>query len=112
VVRAPGGLSLDEPTTGLDLVARHEFMERVRQIAREGTTVILITHHIDEIIPEIERVVLMQAGRMAAAGPKAAVLTAERLSDLFNAPIALEEDAGYFYARPDRARVESSKSKV
>ena len=112
LVTSPRALVLDEPTTGLDLVARHDFMERIRQIAREGTTVILITHHIDEIIPEIERVVLLQAGRMAAAGPKAAVLTAERLSDLFNAPIALEEDAGYFYARPDRARVESSKSKV
>ena len=61
---------LDEPTTGLDLVARHEFMERVRQIAREGTTLILITHHIEEIVPEIERVILLQAGRIAAAGSK------------------------------------------
>ena len=70
------------------------------QIARDGTTVILITHHIDEIIPEIERVVLLQAGRMAAAGSKASVLTAERLSALFSAPIRLEESAGYYYARP------------
>jgi iron complex transport system ATP-binding protein len=100
LVTSPRALILDEPTTGLDLVARHDFMERVRQIAREGTTVILITHHIDEIIPEIERVILLQAGRMVAAGSKGSVLTAEGLSGLFNAPIALEETDGYFYARP------------
>ena len=95
----------DEPTTGLDLVARHDFMERIRQIAREGTT-ILITHHIDEIIPgKSSAWVLLRDGRVAAAGPKRSVLTAERLSGLFDAPIALEENDGYYYARPDRARV-------
>ncbi len=109
LVTSPRALVLDEPTTGLDLVARHDFMERVRHIAREGTTVILITHHIDEIIPEIERVILLREGHMAAAGPKPSVLTSEQLSALFNAPIALEEHDGYFYARPGGARVESSK---
>jgi iron complex transport system ATP-binding protein len=100
LVTSPRALVLDEPTTGLDLVARHDFMERVRQIAREGTTLILITHHVDEIVPEIERVILLREGRVAAAGPKRTVLTAERLSDLFNAPITLEEHDGYYYARP------------
>src|SRR6266852_7782185 len=78
LVTSPRALVLDEPTTGLDLVARHDFMERVRQIAREGTTLILITHHIDEIVPEIERVILLREGRVATAGPKRSVLTAER----------------------------------
>jgi iron complex transport system ATP-binding protein len=44
-----------QPTTGMDLAARHDFMERVRQIARAGTTLILITHHIDEIVPDSAR---------------------------------------------------------
>ena len=100
LVTSPRALVLDEPTTGLDLVARHEFMEHVRRVARDGTTVILITHHIDEIIPEIERVILLRDGRVAAEGPKASVLTAEQLSALFDAPIALEEHEGYFYAHP------------
>jgi iron complex transport system ATP-binding protein len=100
LVTAPRALVLDEPTTGLDLVARHDFMERVRQIARDGTTLVLITHHIDEIIPEIERVILLRDGRIAAAGAKRSVLTAERLSSLFSAPIAIEENDGYYYARP------------
>jgi iron complex transport system ATP-binding protein len=102
LVTSPRALVLDEPTTGLDLAARHDFMERVRQIAREGTTLILITHHIDEIVPEIERVILLREGRIVAAGSKRSVLTAERLSDLFNTPIALEENDGYFYGRPAR----------
>lgn len=100
LVTSPRALVLDEPTTGLDLVARHEFMERVRQIARDGTTVILISHHIDEIIPEIDRVILLREGRIAAEGAKRSILTAAHLGRLFDAPIALEETDGYFYARP------------
>jgi iron complex transport system ATP-binding protein len=99
LVTLPRALVLDEPTTGLDLVARHDFMELVRHIAREGTTLILITHHIDEIVPEIDRVILLREGRIAAAGPKRSVLTAERLGDLFNAAITLEEHDGYYYGR-------------
>ena len=101
LVTSPRALVLDEPTTGLDLVARHAFMERVRQIAREGTTLILITHHIEEIVPEIERVILLRGGRILASGPKRSMLTAERLSELFEAPVAVDEDAGYYYARPE-----------
>jgi iron complex transport system ATP-binding protein len=100
LVTAPRALVLDEPTTGLDLIARHAFLERVRQIAREGTTLVLITHHIEEIVPEIERVVLLRGGRIIASGGKRAVLTAENLSGLFDAPIAIDEQDGYFYARP------------
>jgi len=100
LVSAPRALVLDEPTTGLDLIARHAFMERVRQIAREGTTLILITHHIEEIVPEIGRVLLLRDGRIVADGPKRSVLTAEELGGLFDAPIAIDEADGYYYARP------------
>ena len=100
LVTAPRALVLDEPTTGLDLIARHAFLEHVRQIAREGTTLILITHHIEEIVPEIERVVLLRGGRIVASGPKRSVLTAESLTELFDAPVAMDEENGYYYARP------------
>jgi iron complex transport system ATP-binding protein len=99
LVSSPRALLLDEPTTGLDLVARHDFMERVRHIARDGTTVILVTHHIEEIIPEIGHVILLRGGRIAADGPKRSMLTADRLSELFDAPITLDENEGYYYAR-------------
>jgi iron complex transport system ATP-binding protein len=100
LVTAPRALVLDEPTTGLDLAARHGFMERVRLIARQGTTILLITHHLEEIIPEIGRVVLLRAGRIIGDGPKDAILTAEQLGEVFGVPVAVERADGYHYARP------------
>ena len=103
LVTSPRALVLDEPTTGLDLVARHAFMETVRQLARSGTTVVLITHHIEEIFPEIQRVILLRDGRIVADGPAAANLTAARLTELFDYPVAVEIADGYHYARPTEA---------
>jgi iron complex transport system ATP-binding protein len=100
LVTAPRVLVLDEPTTGLDVVARHQFMERVRSIARSGTTLLLITHHVEEIVPEISRVVLLKDGRLDGDGPTRTMLTAERLSDLFEHPLSLEYAEGYYHARP------------
>ena len=103
LVTSPPALVLDEPTTGLDLVARHAFMETVRQLARSGTTVVLITHHIEEIFPEIQRVILLRDGRIVADGPAVANLTAARLTELFDYPVAVEIADGYHYARPTEA---------
>ncbi len=97
---SPRALVLDEPTTGLDLGTRHSFMEQVRAIVRGGTTLILITHHSEEIVPEVERVILLKGGRVVGDGPKASMLTPERLSDLFELPIAVDTAGGYYYARP------------
>ena len=109
LVTSPRALVLDEPTTGLDLVARHEFMELVRRIAKGGTTLILITHHIDEIVPEIERVVLLRDGRIVADGAKQSVLTALQLSKLFDAHVAIEEAGGYFYAHLESAELQAAR---
>jgi len=106
LVTGPRALILDEPTTGLDLVARHGFMERVREIARAGTTIILITHHVEEIVPEISRVVLLHRGRIAGDGPKAAILTPEHLSRVFGAPLQLEAAGGFYFVRPADAALE------
>ena len=96
LVTNPDALLLDEPTTGLDLVARHEFLEAVRDVARRGTTLVLVTHRVEEIIPEIQSVVLLRRGRVVAAGPKQTTLTDASLSATFEAPIALTESAGYY----------------
>jgi iron complex transport system ATP-binding protein len=100
LVTSPRALVLDEPTSNLDVVARHNFLERIRQIAREGTTLILITHHVEEVIPEIERVVLIKHGRIAGAGSKSDMMTPQRLGELFEGPILLDELGGYYHARP------------
>lgn len=100
LVADPRALVLDEPSAGLDVVARHRFLEMVRRIARQGTTIVLITHHVEEILPEVERVVLLRDGRVMASGPKTTMLTPERLTSLFGAPIAVESRSGYYYAMP------------
>ena len=99
LVHDPAVLVLDEPTRGLDLVARHQFMERVRAIAQQGTTILLVTHYVDEIIPEIDRVILLHRGQVAGDGSKAATLTSDRLSNVFGAPLAVERANGYYHVR-------------
>ena len=99
LVTDPRALVLDEPTTGLDVVGRHRFMERVRTIARDGTTLILITHHVEEIIPEIDRVILLRSGRIAGDGAKRDMLTERHLSDTFDGTMLVAEREGYFSAR-------------
>jgi iron complex transport system ATP-binding protein len=99
LVTQPDALVLDEPTTGLDLVARHRFMETVRRLAREGTTLILITHHADEIVPETRRVVLLREGRVAYDGTPADALTAAHLSNVFDANLTVERAGDYYHVR-------------
>ena len=106
IVHNPRALLLDEPTRGLDLTARDQFLERIRALAREGITILLVTHHIEEIVPEIGRVILLRRGRIAADGPKAAVLTAPLLGDVFESRVAVSEVDGYFHVRV-QARSES-----
>ena len=103
LVTTPRALVLDEPTTGLDLVARQSFMETIRGLARAGTTIVLITHHIEEIVPEIGRVILIRDGRIMADGSAAENLTGSRLSELFDCPVAVDVSSGYHYARPKGA---------
>ncbi len=99
LVTEPRALILDEPTAGLDVVARSRFLGVVRRIAQQGITVVLVTHHVEEIVPEIDRVVLLQRGRITGDGPKHSMLSPERLSALFEHPIDLQQVNGYFYLR-------------
>src|SRR6266566_1744145 len=93
----PRALVLDEPTTGLDLLASHRFLETLRTIARHGKTIILVTHHIEEILPEIQRVILLKDGRVFLDGPKDVVLTTHHISALFAAPIHIQAGAAGYY---------------
>jgi iron complex transport system ATP-binding protein len=98
LVCAPAALVLDEPTTGLDMVARQRFLEMVSRVARRGTTIVLVTHHVEEIIPEIEHIILLKNGRVAFSGSKRTVLTSAHLASVYDAPIALQEVDGYYHA--------------
>ena len=82
LVSEPRALVLDEPTTGLDFVARARFLETVRALA-DSTTIVLVTHHLDEIVPEVGRVVLMRQGRIVADGPRGEILTRAKIAEVF-----------------------------
>jgi iron complex transport system ATP-binding protein len=98
LVHDPKTLILDEPTNSLDLHALHTFRETIRKIARSGTGIILVTHNLHDIIPEICRVVFMKDGRFCGDGPKEEMLTDEKIGRLFSVPVNLERRDGYFYA--------------
>jgi iron complex transport system ATP-binding protein len=98
LVHNPSMLILDEPTGNLDLHALHAFRQVLRKIARAGTGIILVTHNLHDIIPEISRVVLMKDGRFCDDGIKSAMLTDEKIGRLFNVPVHVKEEGGYYYA--------------
>ena len=100
LINDPDALVLDEPTSGLDLKACFQYLDIVRGLMQAGKTVILVTHHIHEIPPEISRVVLLKDGKVVADGEKAAILTGESLSHLFDIPIQLVQVGGFYQAVP------------
>ncbi len=100
LVHDPDVLILDEPTNGLDLKARFRYIALVRRLIAAGKTIILVTHRIDDIPPEIERVILLKAGRVLADGPKSDVLTSAHLSRLFEIPLRVVQWNGFYQVVP------------
>lgn len=102
IAHRPQALLLDEPTTGLDVAARAHFLATLRRLARAGTTLVLVTHHLEEIVPEIERVILLRGGRLFADGTPAQTLRSDLLSTLYGVPLRVERgDDGWRVAEID-----------
>ena len=97
LVHSPQALVLDEPTTSLDLRATWELRDVLRKLAANGISILMVTHHLPDIIPEMRRVVLMREGRVVMDGPKEQVLEAGALSGLFGVPVEVLERAGYYH---------------
>jgi iron complex transport system ATP-binding protein len=96
LVHDPEALILDEPTNSLDPGAIREFRQLLRKLARHGRSLLLVTHHIADVIPEIERVVLIRDGRVVADGPKAQLLVSARLSALFGTRLRVVRRRGSY----------------
>ena len=103
LVHEPQALLLDEPTAGLDLVARRQFLGLMRSLAQRGITLVLVTHHIEEIIPEIDRVLLLRDGAVCADGDRAGTLTEAQLSHVFGGPVQVRREGEYYGAVPGHA---------
>ena len=98
LVHRPRQLLLDEPSNALDLAAQRELRETLRRLAREGSGLLLVTHHLGDILPEIERIILMRDGRIVSDGPRKELLTEIRLSELFDAPVRIGQDEEWMHS--------------
>ena len=90
LAHGPRALVLDEPTNSLDLRACHDLTSGIRRLARQGTSVILVTHHLPDIVPEIDRVVALKDGRVFRDGPTAEVLTPSVLREVFGVDVEVQ----------------------
>jgi iron complex transport system ATP-binding protein len=97
LVHDPKTLLFDEPSNALDIAAQMQLRDTMRELAGEGLAILLVTHHVSEIIPEIERVILLRAGRIMADGAKESVLTEANLQTLFGVSVRLHRHDGFFH---------------
>lgn len=99
LVHDPQVLVFDEPCTGLDPQGMYQIRSTMRALAEEGRSVVLVTHYPEDIVPAIERVVLIKDAAILADGSKRDLLTDEAMSDLFDAPLRVEERDGWYAIR-------------
>jgi iron complex transport system ATP-binding protein len=92
----PKALVLDEPTNSLDVRAQREVHEAMRKLAHKGVTVIVVTHHLPDIIPEIDRIIALKSGRIFFDGKKQELLTPAKMEELFETPVQLEHTRGLY----------------
>jgi len=98
LVHGPQVLVFDEPSNSLDVFAQDELRRTMRKLAQSGITILLVTHHLADVIPEIKRVIFMREGRIVGDGPKPQLFTAECLTRLFGVPVELTTRDGYYHA--------------
>lgn len=97
LVHQPGALLFDEPCNSLDLSAQQSVRHTMRTLANSGTAIILVTHELADIVPEIDRVVLLNRGRVVADGPKDEILQVERLAALFGVSVEMARRDGHYH---------------
>jgi iron complex transport system ATP-binding protein len=98
LVHSPRTLVLDEPTNSLDPVAMHELRGQLLALMREGVHLLLVTHHLHELLPGMDRVVLMRQGRVSHDGARRDLLREDVLTEVFGGPVRLVEHDGVSYA--------------
>jgi len=97
LVHKPRALLFDEPSNSLDVFARQSLRQTMSSLAKTGIGIILVTHDLSDVIPEIERVLLMSNGRIVAEGPKDQMLQPERLESLFGIRVEMARHDGYYH---------------
>jgi iron complex transport system ATP-binding protein len=96
-VHKPRALLFDEPSNSLDVAARHCLRQTMSSLAGTGMGIILVTHDLADLIPEIDRVLLMSKGQIVADGPKEQMLQPQRLENLFGIKLQVARHDGYYH---------------
>lgn len=97
LVHDPKALLLDEPTNSLDIRAQHEVREAMRKLAHAGVSILLVTHHLPDIVPEIGRVIALKDGAIFFDGAKSDVLNHGRMSELFDHEVVVDRNQSGMY---------------
>ncbi len=97
LVHRPKALVFDEPGNSLDVFARHSLRETMRSLAQAGTGIILVTHDLADVIPEIDRILLMSDGKIVADGPKGQMLQPALLERVFGTKVQIARHDGYYH---------------
>jgi iron complex transport system ATP-binding protein len=97
LVHDPRTLLFDEPSNSLDVFAQHGLRETMRELAQSGIGIVLVTHHLSDVIPEIDRVVLMRNGKIQADGKKSDLLNHQEISRLFGLHVDITRRDGYYH---------------
>ena len=103
LVHNPDTLILDEPTAGLDISASFDYLARIRRQIAGGKSIVLVTHLLNEIPPDIQRLILLREGRIVADGPKDEVLTEENLRTTYDTDVRIAKVDGYYLAYPPKS---------
>ncbi|MGI9272015.1 MAG: molybdenum ABC transporter ATP-binding protein, partial [Woeseiaceae bacterium] len=100
LVHEPNTLILDEPTAGLDIAGSFDYLRHIRRLAQAGQNIVIVTHHLNEIPPEVDRIVLLKEGVVVADGSKSETLNSDLLSEIYATPVRVAEINGHYFAYP------------
>ena len=92
---------LDEPAAGLDVGAREDLIASLEALASDnrGPSLVMVSHHLEEIAPGFTHALLLSGGRVVASGPIVETLTSQNLSEAFGQRLEVTHDEGRFSAR-------------
>jgi iron complex transport system ATP-binding protein len=96
LVHDPKALLFDEPSNSLDVFAQIELRRTMSKLAQSGIGLLLVTHHLPDVVPEIERVIFMRNGRIVGDGPKPELLTTDWMNALFGCPVQVTNNDGHY----------------
>jgi iron complex transport system ATP-binding protein len=96
LVHDPKALLLDEPSNSLDVRAQHEVREAMRKLAQSGVSILLVTHHLPDIIPEIDRIIALKNGAIFCDGAKDNVLNDQKMTELFDHEVSIDRKNGFY----------------